>query len=107
MEKDRQIEILNQVIFYLSNEKLLFTKGICEVITYLSEIGYITELECFIIKQLMKLKKPNKSSRTKYVKFTKNPHWLNGLYWWSPIYEAPETRQIRIDYLTEVVENLK
>lgn len=106
MENVRRKEILEEVVFLLGNEKM-FRKGICDVLTYLYEVDKLTFWEWSFLKNFLKNKKPKDNPRTKYREFTKNKYWLGTLYWWNPMYEAPETRQIRIDYLTKVINNIK
>ena len=49
----------------------------------------------------------NKPSKKKHTEFTDNKYWLGGntdsLFWWEVMREAPETRQIRIDFVSKLI----
>ncbi len=106
MENTRLKELFTLILNRLMDEKRTYMLGICDVIT---EIGYNNILngdnnEDTILKLYLKENKP--SPDNEYKEFTKNKYWLDGLYWWDVIYEAPETRQIRIEYLTKLINNI-
>ncbi len=43
-----------------------------------------------------------------YAEFTNNIYWtVNSRYWWKTIDNFPETKEIRIDYLTALINNIK
>ena len=97
------IEILELVKEGLNTKKF----GICHVLVVLCSEKKISTKESREIEHILSENKPNPYNE--YKEFTQNPYWgitKNG-YWWSPIIDASATRQIRIDYIAKLIENLK
>ncbi len=106
-KKERLILIIQLMIKEL---KTTYTQtGICRTFYTLMSNKDITYDEIYIVKMFININKPTK--RNKYKEFTKNPYWTNFVdsysYWWTEIHIAPETKQIRIDYLTALINNIK
>ncbi len=108
IEKNRVIEIIKLMIIELNDFSYTQT-GICKSFYTLLNNKTISPIEIGIMKKFLNLNKPTK--RNKYKDVTQNPYWTNFVdthsYWWKEIYDAPETRQIRIHYLTKLIENIK
>ncbi len=110
MKTERIIEILQLVIYNLENNTKLFDTGICVVTTTLFKRGEMSESEYLFIRNLIRDSKP--TTQNVYKEFTQNGHWNDSLsstsvsFWWIPIYRNPKTREIRIDYLNKVIENI-
>ncbi len=107
MENTRLVEILEMVKENLIETEAQYQTGICRSIEKLSHDHKIKYLEEILIKKHLYLHKPTKTNE--YAKFTENQYWYDYYndYWWSEIKCANETKQIRIDYLTAVIDNIK
>ncbi len=79
--------------------------GICKIAFDLRMLKIISQFQNDFIYDYLMVNKPTK--RNKYKEFTQNEYWVDKGYWWKPIYTSPETRQIRIDYLTKLIANVK
>ena len=113
MKKERTILILENIITLLNDERF-FIYGICSILTHLIDNNIIDEKERNQLKELLNTNKPSKHNEFK--DFYGNEYWVGMThpkysifagYWWQPMYDALETRQIRIDYLTKLITNIK
>ena len=111
MENTRLKELLELVRNRLINEKPnQEQKGICKEVIYLwiTDVCTLNEKE-----EVLKYLKANKPTPTnEYAIFTQSPYWINFEYWWLPIYSdiyeySYHTIEIRIAYLTKLIENIK
>ncbi len=108
MEIRRQISILKVTKDLLYYER--FTKGICAVLQYQFETSRITANEYKIIRNLLEEHKPTPDND--YKSFTENEFWgkdefpLKDSCWWQSIETNSETRQIRIKYVSQILNNL-
>lgn len=112
MRKDRQIEILNLVKTLLGYTD--FCHGICGVVNSLLFNKGISIDEHSETINLLNENKPTPDNQ--YKVFTENDFWVDITipshtifegYWWLPIYRNESMRQIRIDYITKLIDNLK
>ncbi len=79
--------------------------GICIIIRTLWVESICTyEEKVFIINYLF-VNRPTKENE--YKEFTENKHWTDNSFWWRPIHDIFSTKQIRIDYLTKLIANIK
>ena len=105
MENSRLIEVLERV------RQLLLTKsscdlGICYTFSILRDLRVITKDEYIDLNIYLMENKP--TAENQYSQFTQNEYWKpNSMYWWTPIHKARVTRQLRADYLTELISNIK
>ncbi len=96
---------------YLSNGGYTFESGICEILGVMYGKEIITYTEKGILLKYLEANKPTK--RNAYKEFTQNEYWLNNdspmtsCFWWTRISETPKAKQIRIDYLTKLIDNIK
>ncbi len=102
---DRLKEIFELMITNLIERPLTLDTGICKVIEVLSREKIITLNETKFVKQYLFLNKP--SVFNQYKEFTQNEYWLGRVFWWNVICDAPETKQIRIDFITALINNIK
>ncbi len=110
MEIKRIIIILEKTIRVLETSPIEL-RSICDTFHYLLSTNAISFEEYRKINVFINDNKP--SFTNEFKEFTKNRYWncnplvLQISYWWKTIYEAPETQQIRIDYLRKLINNLK
>ena len=78
--------------------------GICSCVNRLVINKVITARERLIIEGHLNANKPSSKIHTE---FTESKHWLGNIYYWYIIGAEPETRQIRIDFLTKLLNELK
>jgi hypothetical protein len=114
MEINRQLEILEAVKELLSDETKII-HGVCEALNYLYTYSDVTQAELVFVGDLIASHKPTIDNELKTL--TENEFWLGNFsknlshpyfgYWWYPMFRSPETRQIRIDYISKVIEKLK
>ncbi len=106
MGDDRKIELLETVKkILISNSSSNSQRGICRVIQSLYYTEMCSELERDSLLIYVSLNKPTINNQ--YKEFMENEFWINQTYWWQTIYEEPKTREIRIDYLTALISNIK
>lgn len=106
MKKKRLIYILEFVRNELINDETNHHEdGICAVIYYLRVNKFISIEEANELTSFLYDRKP--TNKNQYAEFMDNKYWCNNLCWWTRIMNAPETRQIRIDYLNKLIENTK
>ncbi len=107
LNRPRQIEILKDIIYLL--ETVHNINGICLAIHLLKNSEKMTFTEYLKTNRFITDNKP--SYDNKYAEFMNTPHWAKkgsiSAYWWRPTSEEPETKQIRIDYLNKLIDNLK
>ncbi len=104
MTIERQIELLNKVIQYIADIDK-FQAGICNAVDMQLSINVGVE-ELLFISALVKKNKPTSSNQ--FSKYMKTSIWYDGFYWWKSINpNNPETRQIRIDFLNDLISTLK
>ena len=107
MDNKRKIELFELVLNELKNDKVSnYDTGMCQVITYLYYNSKITVYEQYPLKEFLKDNKPIAKPNTLYFEFTQNKYWINSRYWWTEIHIAPETKQIRIEFLEALIYNL-
>ncbi len=99
------IERLLLVKDYIINDRCF--SGICDAV---DNVGILNrhkwnKFETLDLKDYIKKNKP--SFTNEYKEFTYNKFWCDNRYWWDRICDAPETKQIRIDYLTKLIDNIK
>ncbi len=104
MNIDRKIQLLEQIKLFLT-EKAHY--GICETFTILVAHNnvYCTSDELQQIQLYVLENKPTLTNQ--YSEYMKHESWLGKRFWWDRICDAPETRQIRIDFITALIDNLK
>ncbi len=106
MENVKLIELLELVKQSIIDRHLTFDSGICKVLEILFKEHKLTYSECVYLKRFIYLNKP--TNLNVFSEFTENEYWSNNdCYWWSTMFKAPETRKIRIDYLTKLIDNIK
>ena len=106
MEKTRLIYILTFIRNELRDDISQYhDAGICAVVNYLKTNNFITYREGYLVVDYLYDNKP--TNKNEYAEFMDNEFWYDKLCWWKMIYHAPETRQIRIDYLNKLIENSK
>ena len=107
MNPQRKKEILELIKTKLINIK---KSSIRDCLTLILLNNRIDREEYYIIRDLLEKNKPTPDNE--YQHFTKNPYWQhphpiqqNIAYWWYPLF--PDTSQIRIEYLTELIKNIE
>jgi hypothetical protein len=110
MKTDRQIEILKKAILILEADEI-YVRGICDILRNFKDAFLISTVEFGEMKVLLVENKPTLNNE--FRSFTLNEFWIVGGYsidtsfWWNTIFRSPETRQIRIDYLKQLIAKLK
>ncbi len=110
MEKDRLIELFELVLHNLTNAKWTTQSGICKEIVFVYEHELCSENEKKELFSYLTKNKPTADNQ--YAVFFNNSYWFNSPYWWLPIYHdlydySLHTKDIRIAYLTKLIENIK
>lgn len=104
METQRLTYILN----FICNEiqaSNYHDNGICAVIYYLRLNKFISVSEASQVVEFLYANKP--TNKNEYSEFMDNEFWCDKLCWWKTISNAPETKQIRIDYLKKLISKIK
>ncbi len=107
MDIQRKIQLFQLVKENLINGNPKNQYGICQAINnvaYSKEVT-INDDEYFFLKFHLDVNKPTRQNE--YAEFMHPKYWLDGAYWWDTIDDYPETKQIRIDYLTKLISNIK
>ena len=109
MTSERQVEILNTIALTLKDNHT-FTKGIFEILIKLYYNDTINSDEYIITKRLLRINKP--TCENEYVEFIDNVYWLDTKpnendNWWQPMFKAPVTRKIRINFIKKLISNIK
>ena len=107
------IERQKQILILMRNQfEFLRLRSICDSLLTLWIRHQITKFEHDCIKELLVINKP--THLNEYKEFTENPYWrghkinsINDGFWWKMTTLYPETKQIRMDYLTALINNLK
>ncbi len=106
MKAEQLISHFNLVKESLINGNVKDQYGICKAI---NEVYYknsdVTFVNTLTVEKYLFDNKPTPDNQ--YAEFTKNEYWLGGVYWWKCIDDFPQTKQIRIDYLTKLISNIK
>lgn len=100
--KDTLILVLN----VLKDENKISSfnnRGICAVLQYLDNNKTISRKTFKITNNFIRANKPN---NVQHQEFTKNIYWIGGMFWWYPIRSKNETRQIRIEFITKLINSL-
>lgn len=105
MEKQRIIDIFESIKNSIITDTRYYNTGICFGLAVLLSTKEISETEYHFLMDYLKENKPTPNNR--YKKFTQNVFWLNTGYWWVNMGKTPQTRQIRVDYLTALISNIK
>ncbi len=108
MKKERLKEILILIKNFIAIREYSYNyTGICKIITTLHGLEKISYEELYYIKNYISNNRPTPNNE--YKEFTKNQYWINTEtgYWWEKMYMDCETVQIRIDYLTALINNVK
>ena len=106
METKRLIQLLELVKLNLINGDENSQSGICkEIDNIYTKYHDITFEERNYIKSYLKDNRPTPINQ--YKQFYQQIVWLDNNYWWRPINREPATKQIRINFLTELINNLK
>ncbi len=109
MESNRLKEL-----FELTKETLIkgeerYQYGICKAINEVFDVTNSFNIrEYKFVKKYLFDNKPTPDNE--YKEFTNNEYWDKNklvLFWWKPIDDFPKTKQIRIDYLTKLIDNIK
>lgn len=104
MESKRKIELFNLMLSNLINDKgRIFDTGICRLATNLFQTDIIGYYEKEELLEVLKKNKPVQNPDNIFFEFTLIPTWKNNSYWWSPIYKARETKDVRIAYLQKLI----
>ncbi len=105
MGNNRLKELFELVKQDITDTENRFQTGICKSINKLQIQNKMSYIEEAHLKGYLKQNKPTKDNQ--YAEFTKNKYWLNDSYWWYVIEDVPQTKQIRIDFLTKLIANIK
>ena len=105
METERLIELLELLKVYLTRGRTRHQSGICKEITKLYENGSCSYTEYKALQRFIFKNKPNSFNQFKH--FTYSPYWINDEYWWITIHRISETKQLRIQFLDELINSLK
>lgn len=105
MENDRLIELLILTRNSIIMGRNRYQSGICKCIIKLYENMSCSYIEYKQLQRYITKNKPN--SFNQYKHYTNSQYWIDDEYWWQPINLIPETKQIRIDYLNELIDNIK
>ena len=102
-----KIKILERVKeSFINDADLQYTQfGICAVISNLYNKNFISSTQKFAILKFLEQNRPTATNQ--FQEFLILKYWLDESYWWLPIWQDPETRQVRINYLTKLIESLK
>lgn len=102
MTQDRKLEILNTMLVEIQNSR--YVLGLCDVLfSVFTKVNGNAYEELCEMEKWLKSQKPTKDNA--YSHYLNREHWLGREYWWFSMHASPDTRQIRIDYLTELIEN--
>jgi hypothetical protein len=105
MENKRAIQILKlvrskfMVIMDIDN-----MSGICYEISKLCKKDIITFNEK---EEILVILYDNKPNEEQFTRFTNSSLWVGGVYWWTQVRLHPSTIEIRIKYLTALINKLK
>ncbi len=103
MTNQRKIQLLELVKQYLTDYAYY---GICETFAILESRNPVncTSEELNSLQHFIYDNKPSKDNQ--YAYFMDYETWLGKRFWWERITDAPQTRKIRIDFITKLIENI-
>ncbi len=110
METERLKELFLKVKNYIAN-KTFYGKGICKTIRELYNDDLIDDFEYDYLISYLQKNYPTKDND--YKEFMDSPYWnshssADGIYfWWQVNRYDNQTNQIRINYLTKLIDNIK
>ncbi len=111
IENNRMISIFQRVIEILE-KKEVHIRCICDCVNALEYNCEIDGTEAYQIKNFLTANKPTPENI--YKEFTNHTFWkgnnqyyISASFWWFSIHREEETRPLRIDYLKQVIHNLK
>ncbi len=104
MENNRMKELFELARETLANGDPTRQSGICAILRNMAKTEVITFDDRLHLLNYMKKNKPTKFNQ--YKELTKKHFWLNSSYWWYEIHLEPQTKQIRLDYLTMLINNI-
>lgn len=81
-----------------------YNYGLCGEISDMYAFEDITKEECDVVKRFIEINKPSAQKHGEFTK--KSMHWINEHFWWETMQDMPETRQVRIDFLTKLLNEL-
>ena len=105
MENVRMIDLLTKIKEYIQRRDNISQRGICKAIEYIYCTCQCTFDEYVNLKSFFAHNKP--TALNQYKEFYNTPYWRDNGYWWIPINKQPRTKQIRINYLITLINNLK
>ncbi len=105
MNSKRLVEIFEMIKENLINGETYVQNGICGNIAELFGNNKMTFTERDYIRNYLFSNKPKLNNI--YSDFFKNEYWIDDAYWWEKISLNHKTKQIRIDYLTKLIANIK
>lgn len=105
MDNTRLIELLEQIKDTLIKGESYTLFGICAEVQQLFDENKIDEFEMKKLNKFIFKNKPTLDNE--YAEFMNNQFWKNTGYWWNSIAYQPKTKQIRVDYLTKLIGNIK
>lgn len=85
------------------DKKHYYNNGICGELKDLLRNGKIDTFEHPVVEDYIY---ENKPSKFKHKEFFTNDYWDGDMYWWQLMQVKPETRQIRINFLTKLKAEL-
>lgn len=109
METKRQIEILNNIITELYKAQYIY--GLCGILSIMLFNKEISEEEFFFTQKLLEENKPTPYNQ--FSEFCINKYWVVNYdsvyhgYWWLPMYHNKDTRKVRIEFMTKLIETIK
>lgn len=97
-------ELLTIIIDSLTNDTCTGNRtGICAELRVLQIISKITVDEADKLNTFIYFNKPDVNQHNE---FTRNECWIGEDYWWKSMKVSSESRQIRIDFLTKLKNEL-
>ena len=105
METKRLIQLLELVKLDFINNNTIYQYGICKSISnvFYNDDYIISPKEYKYVLDYIQMNKPTKYNQYKH--YTESEYWIkDGAYWW---FVNSKTKQIRIDYLNALINNLK
>ena len=107
MESLQLKEILTKTLANFKTSSITNQLGICQTLFGLYYTHqYLTYNEYREVSAYLHENKPTKDNQ--YSEFTENEYWRPiSNFWWSTVKDKPNTKEIRIDYLTKLIANIK
>lgn len=109
MKAYRDISTLLQIVIdslKLGHKENYYNYGICGEVENLKNKGIIDYYEESILLKFIHNNRPN--GNNKFKKYTQSIGWVkySTTWWWKMMSDMEETRQIRIDFLTDLKNSL-